>query len=42
MDLLHYSSLQCHIILQKSFYYADVELKKDYFFIITVIIVITA
>ncbi len=24
----HYSSLQCHVILQKSFYYADLLLKK--------------
>jgi len=26
----HYSSLQCHMILQKSFQYADLLLKKDF------------
>ncbi len=27
----HYSSLQCHMILQKSFWYADLVLKKHLF-----------
>ncbi len=26
---LHYSSLKCHMILQKSFYYADLMLQKN-------------
>ncbi len=26
----HYSSLQCHMILQKSFQYADLVLKKHF------------
>ncbi len=33
---LHYSSLQCHMILQKSFQYADLELKK-YFWLLSVL-----
>ncbi len=30
----HYSSLQCHMILQKSFWYADLVLNKHFFFCI--------
>ncbi len=26
----HFSSLQCHVILQKSFYYAELLLKKHF------------
>ncbi len=26
----HYSSLQCHVILQKSFWYADLLVKKHF------------
>ncbi len=26
----HYSSLQCHMIFQKSFWYADLMLKKNF------------
>ncbi len=32
---MFYSSLQCHMILQKSFYYADLVL-KNFFIIISV------
>ncbi len=34
--LLHYSNLQCHMLLHKSFYYADLVLKKHLSFIISV------
>jgi len=30
----HYSSLQCHVILQKSLQYADLVLKKHFLFIL--------
>ncbi len=31
----HYYSLQCHVILQKSFYYADFVLKKHSLFLLS-------
>ncbi len=34
----HYSGLQCHMTLQKTFYYADLLLKKTFINIICIII----
>ncbi len=37
---LHYSSLKCHMILQKSFYYADLMLKFFFLFLMLKTIVL--
>ncbi len=34
----HYSSFQCHMILQKSFKYVDLGLKKHFYIVKTVIL----